>query len=231
MARSSTYDAWQANTRAFARDLVDTRFDGNVTAAARELGVSQAALHDFLQQKRGAGIGLLAALADYSAISFDHLVGHEVAEQPLEPAEARVRRPSDPDPEEIAARIRDYSKRTDNSLREMSRRAGLSPSGVQKIVDRLEKHAGDVGLDSLVGIAHAMGMTLIGLLHGDHPPGGVVLRSLPGWQEAAAVAVDRFAVEPRTVEAIGGWLVHAAPAHLDGIFVAALARAWSSGQG
>lgn len=137
----------------------------------------------------------------------------------VKPVTARTSNP-------IATRIREYCAHGGISLRELSRRAGLSPSGAQKIADRLETDAGDVGLDSLTGIARAMGVSLVWLLYGDNPPDKVLLRALPGWPEAAREAVQRLGADPTVVEAVGGWHLHEAPAQLDGILVAALARTW-----
>lgn len=129
----------------------------------------------------------------------------------------------------VAQRIREHCLRTGKSLAQLSAEAGLSRSGVQKICDRLDKSLGDVGLDSLTGIARAMGVSLVWLLYGDNPPGAVLLRSLPGWAEAAREAAERFGADPAVVEAVGGWHLHEAPARVDGIFVAALTRVWRAG--
>lgn len=107
--------------------------------------------------------------------------------------------------------------------------AGLSRSGVQKVCDRLERDLGDTGLESLVGIAKAMEVSLVWLLYGDHPPGKILLRSLPRWPDAAREAIERLGADPAVVEAVGEWHVHAAPEHLDGIAVAALTRVWRAG--
>jgi len=132
-------------------------------------------------------------------------------------------------PNPIATRIREHCRATGISMRELSRKAGLSPGLAQKVADRLETDAGDVGLDTLTALAGAMGVSLVWLLYGDTPPDKVLLRALPGWQNAAREAVERLGADPATVEAVGGWHLHAAPERLDGILVAALARIWRSG--
>lgn len=111
----------------------------------------------------------------------------------------------------------------------VSVKAGLSRSAVQKICERLEAGEGDTGIESLAGIAGAMGVRLVWLLYGDSPPGTVLLRSLPGWVDAAREAAERFGADPVVIEAVGGWHLHEAPAHVDGIFVAALTRVWRAG--
>lgn len=129
----------------------------------------------------------------------------------------------------IAARIRAHASQRRISLRDLSRQAGLSPSTAQKICDRFETDAGDVGLDSLSSLAKAMGVSLVWLLYGDHPPDKIVLRTLPGWESAAREAVERLRADPAVVEAIGGWHLHEAPPRIDAIFVASLARTWTAG--
>jgi transcriptional regulator with XRE-family HTH domain len=128
----------------------------------------------------------------------------------------------------IATRIRNYCANGKISLRDLSKRAILSASTAQKVCDRLERDEGDVGLDTLDSLAKAMGVTLVWLLYGDNPPDTILLRALPGWKEAAREAIDRLGADPAQVELIGGWHLHEAPTRLDGIFVASLARAWTT---
>jgi len=64
--------------RSRMRQVVSSpRFAGNVTAAAKELRVSQSMLYEFLAKKRGAGMKILTALANYTGLSIDVLLGSE----------------------------------------------------------------------------------------------------------------------------------------------------------
>lgn len=61
--------------RAFARELVDREFAGNVSHAAKAIGVAQPTLAEFLNRKRQLGVVLWLALADYSGRSLDDIAG------------------------------------------------------------------------------------------------------------------------------------------------------------
>jgi hypothetical protein len=125
----------------------------------------------------------------------------------------------------IAERIASYARDTEISLRELSRRAKLSESTAQKVCDRLETSAGDVGLATLTALAHAMDKSLTWLLYGDAPPKLLLLRDLTGWDAAAREAVERLGADAATVRAVGGWAVHEPPSRLDAWYVAGIARA------
>lgn len=60
--------------RARVRAIMTADFGGNLTATAKALGLSPAALHDFLGETRGAGMKLLDGLAKYSGLSVDALI-------------------------------------------------------------------------------------------------------------------------------------------------------------
>lgn len=129
----------------------------------------------------------------------------------------------------VAERIGTYAREQGLSLRELSRRAGLSESTAQKVCDRLETKAGDVGVATLTALAKAMGQELRWLLYGDAPPSGFELRSFEEWDRAAAEAVDRFGLDPAQTSAVGLWTVHEKPARLDAFFVAQLVRSHRGG--
>jgi transcriptional regulator with XRE-family HTH domain len=61
--------------RRFTQRLVDLGYDGNVSAAAEALGVSQSLLYEFLKGTRGAGMKLLEGLADVTGASLDEVMG------------------------------------------------------------------------------------------------------------------------------------------------------------
>ena len=61
--------------RAFVERLVNERFGGNVSAAAKAMSISQSLLYEFLNGTRGAGPKLLEAVADYAQVTIDHLIG------------------------------------------------------------------------------------------------------------------------------------------------------------
>jgi len=63
-----------------ARDLLSERYDGNKTALAAALGLSQATVSNFLNGKSGAGFQLVTALARELGVTHDALVhGRSVA--------------------------------------------------------------------------------------------------------------------------------------------------------
>lgn len=61
--------------RRVVAQLVEEKFEGNKTAAAKELGLSSSALQEFLKGTRGAGAKMLNALADLTGQSLDTLMG------------------------------------------------------------------------------------------------------------------------------------------------------------
>lgn len=64
-----------AQARSFTRKLVDDRFGGNASEAARTLGVSVGTLADFLRGDKGAGAKLLDAVARWGHTSVDEVIG------------------------------------------------------------------------------------------------------------------------------------------------------------
>lgn len=65
--------------RTFARGLVDRDFKGNVSNAAKAMGVAQPTLAEFLNRKRQLGVVLWLALAEYSGRSLDEIAGRKPA--------------------------------------------------------------------------------------------------------------------------------------------------------
>lgn len=63
--------------REILRELVDTRFKGNKSLAARELKVSQSFVSEVVRGTRGGGNKLLGAIADYTGRSLDDLAGRK----------------------------------------------------------------------------------------------------------------------------------------------------------
>jgi transcriptional regulator with XRE-family HTH domain len=61
--------------RAVVRRAVAEDYEGNGSAAAKDFGVSQATLSDFLAGHRGAGVALLYGVAKRTGISVDALLG------------------------------------------------------------------------------------------------------------------------------------------------------------
>lgn len=127
----------------------------------------------------------------------------------------------------IAGRIRQAAAEQGVSLRELSRRAGgINETTAQKTCENLDAGR-DVGVETLTAIARGTGRPLTWLLYGDAPPEGTRLGDLPGWDAAAKDALARFKLDPKAVEGVASWRVHAPPGKLDALFVQALARAWS----
>jgi hypothetical protein len=79
MTRAIADDANEA-ARQFAKDLIDREFGGNVAKAARVIGVSKAGLGAFVRGAKGAGLGLLRAIAKHSRVSVDAITGGDVVE-------------------------------------------------------------------------------------------------------------------------------------------------------
>jgi transcriptional regulator with XRE-family HTH domain len=71
----SLVDAANERVRAATRAYVRDRHGNNASAAARELGVSQPMLSEFMAGTRGAGPRLLNAIADATGYSLDYLHG------------------------------------------------------------------------------------------------------------------------------------------------------------
>jgi hypothetical protein len=72
------------SARAFVRELVRAKFDGNTLAAAKAFGLSDATLYDFLAGKRGAGLKLLEAVSRYSRVQIPKILGMEADTVALE---------------------------------------------------------------------------------------------------------------------------------------------------
>ena len=70
----------QDAARAFTARIVKDDFAGNVTAAARAFGISQAMLYEFLQGTRGAGTKLLEGVAAHAKTTVDAVMGRSVPE-------------------------------------------------------------------------------------------------------------------------------------------------------
>lgn len=65
------------HVREQAKGLVETRFGGNVLKAAVEVGISQSQLSDFLNRKKGLGLPVVLAIADYLHCTLDELLGRD----------------------------------------------------------------------------------------------------------------------------------------------------------
>jgi hypothetical protein len=65
-------------TKKFVKKIVDERFGGNRSAAAKAFGVSQSMLHEVLEGTRGAGITVLESVADFARCSIDEVMGRKV---------------------------------------------------------------------------------------------------------------------------------------------------------
>lgn len=61
--------------RTLVRSIVDTKYDGNMSATAKAWGITPTGLHDFLSRKRGAGLTILEALSKHTGRSIDDLSG------------------------------------------------------------------------------------------------------------------------------------------------------------
>ncbi len=147
-----------------------------------------------------------------------------VQNQPVAVTKAKAQPPAE---NSVAERIRGWCRETGTSLRALSLAAGLGGTTAQTVCHNLETDH-DVGLATLTALADAMGRPLTWLLYGGKPPEGIMLNSLPGWAEAVREARERLGVSVAAAEGVGRWRVPEAPPHLDALFVAALARAWSS---
>jgi transcriptional regulator with XRE-family HTH domain len=63
---------------ALVQEIVEKDFNGNKTAAAAALGVSQSYVSEIIQRRRGPGTTMLDALATYRKVSIDELLGRAV---------------------------------------------------------------------------------------------------------------------------------------------------------
>lgn len=69
--------------RVFVKGIVDRDFDGNVSAMARHLKIGQSHISRLLSRSGGAGPKLLDAVARYSGVTIDTVIGRA----PLGPAQ------------------------------------------------------------------------------------------------------------------------------------------------
>lgn len=69
----------QDAARRFVQGVVDGRFGGNVSQAAKAIGISQSMLYEFLNGTRGLGMKLLEGVADLEQCPMDVVVGREIA--------------------------------------------------------------------------------------------------------------------------------------------------------
>ena len=76
----SLRDDQNERLRGILRDLVDAKFGGSASAAARELGIAQSLVSEFLTGGRGAGPKLLNAVAEHTGRSLDDLYGRRFVE-------------------------------------------------------------------------------------------------------------------------------------------------------
>lgn len=111
------------------------------------------------------------------------------------------------------------------SLRELSRRAGLSETTAQKVCNSLENGDGDVGLETLTALAAAMDRPLKWLLFGEQEPAST-FGDQPGWNESAREAVERFGADAAIVKSLGAAPVFLPPPKVDVLFVVELAKLW-----
>jgi hypothetical protein len=126
----------------------------------------------------------------------------------------------------IRAHVEDRKKADPKfSMRALSKAAGLNPSQLTMICKRLDDGA-DIATSILQSVATAMGRTHHWLLHGEEAPGGVRLREIPGWAEAAAQARARYPrLTVRSMERLGEVHLPEAPASLEVASIVALAVA------
>ena len=75
----SLSDGANSAARAFAKELVEREFGGNVSAAAKKLGLAQSLVSEFLQGIRGAGMKTLEALSHHTGASIDTIIGRSTA--------------------------------------------------------------------------------------------------------------------------------------------------------
>lgn len=80
-----------AKAREFLRELVDGEFKGNVSAAARVLGLTYSGLYEVLNGRRGIGMTVLDALKAHTGKSIEAILG----ESPEEDTTVRHIRASD----------------------------------------------------------------------------------------------------------------------------------------
>lgn len=137
----------------------------------------------------------------------------------------------------VADRIRAYVKEREKaraqndpdapvfSMRALSKLAGLNPTQLGMTLKRLDEGA-DIDTGILVSVAAAMGRTHNWLVHGVEVGGGIRLRDLPGWNEAAAQARAKYpTLTAKSMERLGESTVPSAPERLEVASIVALAVA------
>jgi len=130
----------------------------------------------------------------------------------------------------IAQRIQAWCEQNNESLRSLSERAGRHPSTAQKTIENLEAGLG-FGVDVLLDLSRAMGVTLDSLLYGRDVPVLLEARSLPGWDDAVADA--RRMVDYTDEEIAGAGLIGVPTmrAVVNAILVEACVRVWRATSG
>lgn len=78
-SRKSIDTQRNAAARVYIRSVVDSDFQGNVSAASVAFDVSQSTLSAFLNGGKGAGLTLLDSVANYKSVSLDVVLGRAPA--------------------------------------------------------------------------------------------------------------------------------------------------------
>jgi hypothetical protein len=94
-----------ARVRQTVRELVASGFNGNISAAARAIGMTSAGLGDFLRGARGLGAASLVKISAHTGLSLDALVGVEARA-----ASSAVPTPSSPEAESEIRRSGDAAE-------------------------------------------------------------------------------------------------------------------------
>lgn len=63
--------------QAFVRRIMQTDFEGSISATARALGMAQSQLSDLLNDRRGLGLAGVERVADYAGVTIDEVVGRK----------------------------------------------------------------------------------------------------------------------------------------------------------
>lgn len=75
VTNKSLDDEWNDRARAFAKELIRDQFDGEITKAAKAIGIAQGTFSGFVTQGRGSGMRVLYAMAKYTKTPVDVIVG------------------------------------------------------------------------------------------------------------------------------------------------------------
>jgi len=80
--------------RRFIQVLVDRKYDGNVSRAAEAWGVAQPTIADFLNPKKGKGVGInvLDAIAEHEGLFIDEILGRPIPVREQDPHVADLAR-------------------------------------------------------------------------------------------------------------------------------------------